>query len=65
MELLRSYCGPRPLTLALYLEMQRALMARFVARGGTAEDFCARIAPVFRRKYGPLLEQSVWLRRAA
>lgn len=65
MELLRTYCGIHPLTLATYLEMQRALMARFIARGGTAEEFCARIAPAFRRKYGALLEGGEDLRRAA
>ena len=45
-----------PVQRARYLAMQRALMRRFIARGGSAEEFCARIAPVFRRKYGALME---------
>ena len=56
MELLKTFCDDDRLTLARYLAMQRALMRRFIARGGSAEEFCARIAPVFRRKYGALLE---------
>lgn len=65
MELLRTFCDTEPLTLARYLTMQRALMRRFIARGGTEEEFCARLAPVFRRKYGALLVSGDDLRAAA
>ncbi len=65
MELVRSFGLSRPTTLAAYLALQRALMQRFIARGGTAEEFCARIAPVFRRKYGALLETRPAEREAA
>lgn len=65
MELLRTYCSDEPLTLARYLALQRALMVRFMARGGTAEEFCTRIAPVFRRKYGALLVTNEGFAQAA
>jgi hypothetical protein len=65
MELLQTFCESRRLTLAAYLAMQRALMRRYIARGGTPEDFCTRIAPAFRRKYGPLLDGSESLASAA
>lgn len=56
MELLRTFADGDRLTLARYLAMQCALMRRFIAQGGSAEEFCDRIAPAYRRKYGPLLE---------
>jgi hypothetical protein len=65
MELLRTFCESQPFTLATYLTLQRALMRRFVARGGTPEEFCRRIAPAFRRKYGALLDASDEMARAA
>lgn len=54
MEISRRYAtGHRP-PLAAYLALQRALMQRFVAAGGTAEEFCARLAPVYHRRFAPL-----------
>ena len=35
-----------------YMAFQRALMHRFILRGGTKEDWCERFAPAFRRRYG-------------
>jgi hypothetical protein len=46
-EYLKRYgCG-----LHAYMALQRALMRRFVASGGTKEDWCVRFAPLFRRRY--------------
>lgn len=42
--------------LAAYNALQIALMRRFVARGGSAELWCHRLAPAFRRRYGWMLE---------
>ena len=40
-----------------YMALQRALIARWVARGGTEESWCNSIAPVFRQRYAMLVEQ--------
>jgi hypothetical protein len=53
-EITRRYLVSRPTPLAAYLALQRALMRRFVAGGGSADEFCLRLAPVFRRRFGPL-----------
>jgi hypothetical protein len=55
MELARRFVAMHPSPFGAYLALQRALMARHMARGGTQEDFCARLAPVFRRRYAHLL----------
>jgi hypothetical protein len=55
METARRFVDHAPTRFAAYLELQCALMRRYVARGGTAEEFCERLAPAFHRKYGPLL----------
>lgn len=34
-----------------YMALQRALITRWVARGGTEESWCERMAPHFRRRY--------------
>ena len=34
-----------------YMALQRALIARWVARGGTEESWCIRMAPLYRRRY--------------
>ena len=36
---------------AAYMALQRCLLNRWLARGGSAEDWCARIAPRFRLRY--------------
>jgi hypothetical protein len=56
MELARRYCRTQESMFAAYLALQRALMHQFVAQGGTEEEFCARLAPAFRRRYGLMLE---------
>lgn len=55
METARRFVEAHPTGFAAYIALQCALMRRHVARGGTPEDFCARLAPVFRRKYAPVL----------
>jgi hypothetical protein len=54
-ETARRFITGSDTRLGAYLGLQRALMRRFVARGGTPEDFCARLAPAFCRRYAPLL----------
>jgi hypothetical protein len=41
---------------AAYMTLQRALLSRWVARGGTEESWCTRLAPAFRARYGGLVE---------
>lgn len=55
MEITRRFVETYPTGFGAYLALQCALMQRFVARGGTAEEFCERLAPVFHRRYAPLL----------
>jgi hypothetical protein len=54
METARRYLSHYPSHLAAYLALQCALMQRYVRRGGTAQDFCSHLAPVYRRKYRPI-----------
>jgi hypothetical protein len=39
-----------------YMALQRALMQRYLTRGGTKELWCERFAPAFRRRYGPIFD---------
>jgi hypothetical protein len=39
-----------------YMTLQRALLARWVARGNTEASWCTRMAPRFRERYGALLD---------
>lgn len=55
MEVARRFLETHTTGFGAYLALQCALMRRHVARGGTAEDFCARLAPVFHRRYAPVL----------
>lgn len=34
-----------------YMALQRALITRWVARGGTEQSWCERMAPLYRRRY--------------
>jgi hypothetical protein len=38
-----------------YMALQRALIARWVARGGTEQSWCERIAPLYRQRYAMLM----------
>jgi hypothetical protein len=62
METARRFVEGYPTRLAAYLAFECALMQRYIARGGTAEDFCERLAPVFHRRYAPLLLEPAWPR---
>jgi hypothetical protein len=55
MEVARRYIAVCPTRFAAYVALQCALMQRYLARGGTTEDFCLRLAPAFHRRYAPLL----------
>lgn len=55
MELLRKHVTSQPTRFAAYVALECALMRRYVARGGTVEEFCSRLAPIFRRRFGPIL----------
>ncbi len=55
METARRFVESYPTGFQAYLALQCALMRRHIARGGTAEDFCRRLAPVYHRKYAPFL----------
>ncbi len=57
MELARPYLVRYTSGLEAYLALQLALMRRYVARGGTEAEWCARLAPAFRRRYGSLLQR--------
>ncbi len=42
-----------------YMALQAALMRRHIARGGTIQSWCARLAPAFQQRYGTeLLSQA-------
>jgi hypothetical protein len=53
-EQYRARCGTG---FDAYMALQRALLARWLARGGTEESWCARIAPLFRARYGVLMQE--------
>lgn len=55
MEIMRRHMATQPTRLAAYLALQCALMRRFLARGGTAEEFCQRLAPIYHRRYAPII----------
>jgi hypothetical protein len=40
-----------------YMTLQRALLNRWVAQGGTEESWCLRLAPVFRARYAELVDR--------
>lgn len=48
-DLYLARCGSG---FAAYMALQRALITRWVARGGTEQSWCERMAPLFRRRYG-------------
>jgi hypothetical protein len=58
MEILRRYLETSPTRFDAYVALQCALMRRFVNRGGTTEEFCERLAPVYHRRYAPVLLDS-------
>lgn len=55
MEIIRRHVASQPTRLAAYLALECALMRRYLARGGTLEDFCARLAPIFHQRFAPVI----------
>ncbi len=49
------FLNRHPSGLSAYNHLQRTLMRRYLGRGGTLEDWCARFAPAFRARYGWML----------
>lgn len=48
LEYLARYQNP----MQAYVELQRALMRRFITLGGTASEFVERLASAFRKRFG-------------
>jgi hypothetical protein len=46
-----SYRAKHATGFSAYMALQSALMCRYVRRGGTVQQWCARIAPAFHRRY--------------
>jgi hypothetical protein len=55
MEISRSFLDRYGTGFEAYIALQCALLRRYVAAGGSPEDFCDRLAPVFRARWGPVL----------
>lgn len=43
---------------AAYTTMQASLLARFIRRGGSVDEWVERLAPAYRRRYGWLCEST-------
>ena len=54
MVLVQQYLARHKSPFAAYMALQRALLRRYLLRGGTEELWCVRIAPAFRRRYAPV-----------
>ena len=55
MILAQLYLARHESPFAAYMALQRALLEQYVARGGSEEAWCERMAPVFRRRYDGLV----------
>jgi hypothetical protein len=55
--LAESYVARHGSGFAAYMSLQKALMSRWVAQGGTEESWCSRLAPLFRARYAVLIEE--------
>jgi hypothetical protein len=55
MEVMRSFVEKHGTGFAAYIALERALLQHWLARGGSLGEFCGRLAPAFRRRYGPIL----------
>lgn len=56
MLLAESYRARCDNTFDAYMSLQRALLNRWMAQGGTEESWCRRLAPLFRARYAELVE---------
>jgi hypothetical protein len=60
MLLAEYYLARNDSGFAAYMALQRALLLRWLARGGTEQSWCDRLAPRFRERYaGTLLLREV------
>ena len=57
MILAEMYLARHESRFAAYMALQRALLAQYVARGGSPEAWCERMAPVFRRRFDALMTE--------
>lgn len=57
MILAEMYLARHESRFAAYMALQRALLAQYVARGGSAEEWCERMAPLFRRRFDMLVSK--------
>jgi hypothetical protein len=55
-EIARRFAASHETGFGAYLALERALMRRYVTRGGTEAEFCERLAAAFHRRHGGLLE---------
>ena len=51
MILARSFRAKHGSGFAAYMALQAALMQHHLKRGGTVQQWCARLAPAFQRRY--------------
>lgn len=57
MMLLERLMGDCESPFQAYMELQRRLLQRWMARGGTEEAWCQRLAPAFHARYGWIIER--------
>lgn len=57
MILAEQYLALYGTSFAAYMALQRALLKRYISRGGTKEQWCQRMAPAFQRRYQELLRR--------
>ena len=55
MILAQLYLARHESPFAAYMALQRALLEQYVARGGSEEAWCERMAPVFHARYRGLI----------
>jgi hypothetical protein len=55
MLLAEYYLARNDSGFAAYMALQRALLTRWLARGGTEQSWCDRMAPRFQERYGARL----------
>ena len=58
MILAQKYLARYDTPFAAYMALQRALLLHYLSRGGTEEQWCREIAPIFRRRYQPAFAEA-------
>lgn len=58
MELAQEYLRRHATPFQAYIELQRSLMRRYINRGGTPQQWCESLAPVYARTFRWMLEQN-------